>query len=516
MKITSFIFSNFVLSLVFHSFTFGQSDPPLRIEIETKTDDANYKVTTCGDHGLILYYETTVAEDNYKFWVFVAYNKFMQEVWKKDVPVYENMTYRRKIISGDNLFLFFHDTEKKKKEAYNYQVLKVNIQTGRYELFSGNLPENTKLVDFDIIGDRLVAGLDVGEEQTAIFSLNLTTKELTAVYELKEFTSRFETIYIDTLHNSYTGIINVFASKTENYLLLKEFDVNDNNIHSITITPEENKKLNSGKLITINQNERILIGTYDYVKGTTIDKKNYFKNASTGFYSTKIIDQNPTGSQYFNFLELQNMTGYLKSKEYQQALKKASKSEGGSDKYSPAFDMLLHDIVKKDSLIYFIGEAYYEEYHTVTSTYYDYYGRPTPVSYEVFDGYRYFNAFISCFDSNGNKLWDNGMEIFNILTFDLVNRVTIYFNGNETVMAYNREGKIGAKILDGANTAEGVQYYPLESMYVNDKVMADSKSSMEYWYDNYFLAYGFQTIKNNSRSSSEKRVVFYLNKVSFQ
>jgi hypothetical protein len=139
-----------------------------------------------------------------------------------------------------------------------------------------------------------------------------------------------------------------------------------------------------------------------------------------------------------------------------------------------------------------------------------------PVSYEVFDGYKYFNAFISCFDRNGNKLWDNGMEIFNILTFDLTNRVIVYFIENETVLAYNREGKIGAKIFNGTNVVEGVEYYPIESMFVNDKIMADSKSSMEYWYDNYFLAYGFQTIKNNSQSDTDKRVVFYMNKVSFQ
>ena len=108
------------------------------------------------------------------------------------------------------------------------------------------------------------------------------------------------------------------------------------------------------------------------------------------------------------------------------------------------------------------------------------------------------------------------MEIFNILTFDLVNRVNVYFNGNETVLAYNREGKIGSKIFEGSTVIEGVEYDPIEPMFVNDKVMSDSKSSMEYWYDNYFLAYGFQTIKNNSKSDTDKRVVFYINKVSFQ
>jgi hypothetical protein len=210
------------------------------------------------------------------------------------------------------------------------------------------------------------------------------------------------------------------------------------------------------------------------------------------------------------------MTGYLKSKEYRQARKKAGKKEDGKDKYSIDFDLLLHDIIQKDSRFYFIAEAIYEEYHTVTNTYYDYYGRPVPVSYSVFDGYRYFNAFITCFDQDGKKLWDNGMEIFNILSFDLKNRVNTYFINDEIVMAYNREGKIAVKIIKGHEVIESVEYYQLESTYVNDKIMKDTKSNMIFWYDNYFIAYGFQTIKNNSLIRNSKRGVFYINKVAFQ
>jgi hypothetical protein len=230
----------------------------------------------------------------------------------------------------------------------------------------------------------------------------------------------------------------------------------------------------------------------------------------------KIVGNLPQEGRYFNFLEMENMTGYLKSKEYVQALKKAERKDQNPDKYSLDFDLLLHEIIRRDSLNYFVSEAYYEEYHTVTSTYYDYYGRPVPVSYTVFDGYKYFNAFISCFTDEGEKLWDNGLEIFNILTFDLENRVNVYFNHDDVVLAYNREGKIGAKIINGQQIVEGVEYYPLESKYSEDKIIGDSKSNMEYWYDNYFLAYGFQNIKNNSLIGNDKRIVFYINKVFFQ
>lgn len=344
----------------------------------------------------------------------------------------------------------------------------------------------------------------------------MITKETSPVFEMQAERSKIESIYVDTLHNSYVGVFNVLSSRSEYYFVLKEFDTNGNEINSISIQPGENRKLNTGKLITINENERLLIGTYDFVKGSTIDKKDYFDNDAAGFYSIQLIDNVQAASNFYNFLDLENMTGYLKSKEYQQAKRKAENSDGDSDKHSLNFDLLLHEIIQKDSLYYFVAEAYYEAYHTVTSTYYDYYGQPVPVSYSVFDGYKYFNAFISCFNQNGEKLWDNGMEIFDILSFNLVNRVSVYFIEDETLLAYNREGKIGAKMIKGADVVEGLEHYPLESSYADDKIITDTKSSMEYWYDNYFIAYGFQTIRNNSLPNKSKRVVFYINKVAYE
>ena len=180
----------------------------------------------------------------------------------------------------------------------------------------------------------------------------------------------------------------------------------------------------------MNESEKLLIGTYDIVKGGGVDKKNYFDNESSGFYSMKIKDNQQGVSNYYNFLDLENMTGYLRSNEYQQARKKASKNDD-KDKHSVDFDLFLHDVVQIDTMFYFLAEAFYEQYHQVTSTYYDYYGHPVPVTYSVFDGFRYFNAFISCIDKNGIKMWDNGMEIFNILSFDLKNWVNVYFKDED-------------------------------------------------------------------------------------
>jgi hypothetical protein len=508
----------FVLYILigFSNFASSQNDPFLRVEIETKSDAATYKLTTCGEKGLVMFYETTLKQDVYKFWVFVLYNKFLQETWKKDVPVFESMLYRREEVRDDYLYVLYHNEDKRKSEQYNYQVLKINLTTGIYELFSGVLPDNSVVVDFDVFDNNIVIGLNVEQRIGGLYSLNLLTKETKELFSVTNFESRFGSLNLDTTNKNLFAVFNVHESKTSFYHLIKKFDTTLAETASIRLHPQQDKKLNSAKVTSIKADEQLVIGTYDVIKGGSVNSKDYFMKSSTGFYTAKIFGSNITSVNYYNFLELENMTGYLKSREYQQAKRKADKSEEDIDKYSIDFDLLLHDIILRDSLYYFVAEAFYEEYHTVTSTYYDYYGHAVPVSYSVFDGYKYFNAFISCFDSDGNKIWDNGMEIFNILTFRLENRVNVYFEGNNTVLAYNREGKIGAKIIRGSEVVEGVEYYPLETTYVNDKVMSDTKSNMQYWYDNYFIAYGFQTIKNNSLVDANKRIVFYINKVAFQ
>lgn len=498
------------------SIVLGQSDPFLRVEIETKSDEAAFKIIPCSDEGVVFFYETTIKEDNYKFWVFVLYNKYMQETWKKDIPVFHNLTYRKHVYRDNFLYILFHDEEKKKSETYNYQIMKLSLADGKFELLSGDVPNNAEIAAIEVLDESVFAGINTREGHAAVYRLNFKTKETKEVSTYDFGSARFESFYLDTLNNSISVVFNIFTSKANQHLLCNQYNEEGKLLSSAKIIAESGKKFNSGKLIALGKDSWLLIGPYDYISGTSLPAKDYFRHQASGFYTANISGNEQGKTIFNNFLDLENMTGYLKTREFETAKKKAGKNEKAKEKYSIDFNLLLHDIIKKDSLYYFVSEGFYEEYHTVTNTYYDYYGHPSPVSYSVFDGYKYFNAFVACYDEKGNKLWDNGMEIFNILTHNLVNRVVVYFEGDEMVLAFNREGKIGAKIIKGSEVVEGLDYFPIETSYNNDKIMEDTKSNMTYWYDKYFLTYGFQTIKNNTFNRNNKRIVFYINKVGFE
>jgi hypothetical protein len=383
-------------------------------------------------------------------------------------------------------------------------------------MFSGLVPDKASFKSFDIIKNLVLMGFNMEDYMVGIYSFDLENKETKTVYEITENAAEFESFDIDDKNNTYATLVNRQISKSTYYFEYTSFNLDGSRRDSFQINPGTGKKFNTGKIADISGNTKLVIGTFDYVEGKSIKESNYFSDATSGFFAVNIDDKNNLEVKYQDFLDLENMTGYLKSDEYLEAKRKAAKSNDSTGKYSVSYSLLLHDVIERDSLFYFVGDAYYEDYHLVTNTYYDYYGRAVPVSYSVFDGYRYFNTFISCYDIDGNKQWDNGMEIFNILTFDLKKRGNVYFTGNETVMVYNHNGKISAKIINGPEVVEGVESYPIETTFGNDKVTEDSKSNMMHWYDNYFIAYGFQTIRNNSLIKNNKRTVFYINKLAFQ
>lgn len=497
--------------MLFPSWIYCQTDPPLRIELDVKSNEASYRILPCDGAGFVLFYESTVTEEDNTYWVFVFYDTFLNEKWKTEVPLSKQVSYAADASDSAFAHVIFHAAEKKKAE-YNYQIVRILTDNGNAEVFSGNIPEKSVIRDFRVTGNRAFIAYN-DEKHSGIKAFGLTTREGKDLYVNDSTFSQIECICPDASGKVW-AIFNNYYSKTLFYLSALELN-QDGTVESSFIVPlSEGRKYNTAKMASTGDGSILIAGSYDNIKGRDTDIRNYFSNEATGFFTVKIENGGIGEPKFFNFLDFENITGYLKANEFMNARKKANKK--GAENLSLDYDLLVHDIYQYNGLFYFVAEGYYEEYHTVTNTYYDYYGRPMPMSYSVFDGYRYFNAFITCFDGEGNKEWDNGLEIFNILTFDLKKMVTAYFDSSDIVLAYNRDGKIAAKIITEGESAEGTDYYPLEASYANDKVADDSKSLMVPWYDNYFICYGFQVIPNDSYIGNEKRTVFYINKVAFR
>ena len=184
--------------------------------------------------------------------------------------------------------------------------------------------------------------------------------------------------------------------------------------------------------------------------------------------------------------------------------------------YSVDFPLMFQDIVQHDGRFILPAEVYSPQYRTESYTDFDFYGRPYTNSYSVFDGFRYQNAIVAGFDSDGRLIWDNVLEIRNLVSFDPSPKVALYFDGNDILLSFLGDGKIGYKIIRADSIVEKLDYVALDLLYPDDKLINESGGRMIKWYENYFLCYGYQEIKNIALTSNNKRMVFYVNKVRFE
>ena len=80
---------------------------------------------------------------------------------------------------------------------------------------------------------------------------------------------------------------------------------------------------------------------------------------------------------------------------------------------------------------------------------------------------------------------------------------------------YNAEGSLAMKTIRGNEVIEQSAVTPIGMLHANDKVVKDYLSTVAPWYDDFYIAYGYHSIRNNDLSNS-RRTVFYINKIAYR
>ncbi len=325
-------------------------------------------------------------------------------------------------------------------------------------------------------------------------------------------------ITINKKSKDIEAVVALKEKKSSEYIFnLLEYSLEGEKVNTISIaSASKTNFLETAKIITVNETDKMVLGTYSLMS-------NRYKNpdASTntqGYYVLKISRNIQEYCKFYSFNEFKNFYNYLNFKSKNRILKKNAKNKSKGGETELSYQLLLHDIFLYNGNYILASEAYYPEYHTEYYTSY-YNGYPQTNSYLVFDGYRYTHAIVAAFDNNGNIIWDNTMEIWDILTFNLKKRISFVVDkDNNMVVLYSYNGTLYSKQINGNITIEEKDRTPVETNYADDKVKNNSAGDIEYWYDNYFVAYGVQEIRNPEQNPTHKttRNVFYFNKIGFE
>jgi hypothetical protein len=522
----------------------AQENKPMRIEIEAQSESDAYHIIPFGHYGVLLFYKSYEIKSNEAVWYFTLYDTSFRETLTHQVKLDKDLNLKLYDKSNDRLYLFLQKKVNKKVKD-DFALLTFDIHKGSSGILHGINPDHSDINAFRVAGNKACfAGVTVPSAGASVgqFFFSLTLVPLFSGYTLMKYKPSFFTFdldngnihsvniklkgqawaeYLDADTSSKSILLTIknHIPRRKNSMYLNYYTYEGLLLDSILLNTHDSKrKLNTVKMAAVSDSQRYIIGTYNNkTSGYRANAaNNAFNEGSNGFFISRLHHNQQEFIKFYNFSQLKNFYNAFNERNAVRLKKKAIRKAASGNEVSHDYQVLLHDIIIINNELIMIGELYYPEYHSVTYTSYDVYGRPVTSSYTVFDGYRYTNAIVAAFGLNGELLWDNTFEIWNIISNNIDEKVQVLFDGEDVVLTYSSEGEIASKIISGNQVVENKSYTKIQSNYIDDKLISDYNSDMEYWYGHYFITYGYQKIKNTSNDKRNRRTVFYFNKIAFQ
>ena len=505
-----------ILALVFSGQAKAQNnEKPVRVEFNARAEV--FKLVPCGEKGALMFYQSVKDVDpDTKAWVFIFYDKNLEPLWSKEIGIFKDFAFRKEYLDNETLHLVFQKEAKPRNDEHNLQLLTFDVLTGESKFEGIFTPENARMINFQVYGKYFVAGFNYPKE-SALFLIRDLEKGEDLPTIFSENPTFIEDVKVDPENQSVLLAVNVYTSRKNSSLYVNTYDFSGNLASSVFVAPtRESEKLINAQLSFPTADEIFVLGSYNNMNGSvTYNEEAAPGEESEGFYIAKIKADKQQFIRFHELLDFKNITEILNNEELanvQNLIKKEKKKGRPQSLY---YDFLIHDLKKNGDGFLLLAEAYYPEYHQVSTMSYDFYGRPMPYYYNVFDGYRYFNAFAVSVDREGNLQWSNGIKIWDKRSMDLRKSVEAFVDSNTVVMFYNHSGKIYSKVVEGYDQLGNVEKTRISTKNISDIQMESSEGMIRHWYGDAFLAYGYQTLRNSEVGGGSKRRVFYFNKLVF-
>lgn len=519
---------------------FSQAQSVKRVEIPVASNSTEVFTIPLNQQGVIVLNQ--INKTNYTL---TRYDTNLDRIWTVNGTMDASLDYVKHSYDGKNLYLLFS-----RYRSNVYEVVKVNIGPGFIEKYQIMSVDRMEVSDFQALNSSVFIGGVVNSQPVILFT-NLNERKTKVLPSALKNQAEIQSMELDTT----SDILNVtyaVGTKGKNYqLVLKSFDEDGKQISQVAMNPDNEFAMMNGRLNLVSDSTEVMFGTYGHKNSIGSSRG----PTSQGIYFSKLTDNEVTDVKFHSFTEFKNFFNFMPERQRERQERKIQdKKEKGED-LRLDYRLLVHDVIKKDGNYIMIAEAFYADYRynnynpygmnngmnswssfgsPYSSFYNPYrwgygnYGLYSPFSSyyspwgwgnrnynnsQTFDGWIYTHAIVAAFDEKGNLLWDNSIELKDVKEQKLTEKVKASIKGDEIVLSYSNKGQIFTKIIQAEKVLEDTQNKPIDTQLQGDKVKQTTSDNIDFWYNNYFLASGYQKISNDSEGG--KRNVYYLNKVSF-
>lgn len=475
-----------------------------RLEIPLFKDGQNFEIIPAQESGLFLYRRFS-GPKNDPFEI-IKLDTAFQEKWKGYLAVDKRFLLMGKSVANNRLYMLLRYQDFSHNDML---VLSIDQDSGKYltHTVRNFIPFSPS--EFQVTKQAALIGGYYNRIPVVTYYSFATGKSKILGGLLNE---SGELTQIKTYPDgSFDVLISAKNLQHQQTIWIKNYDAAGELLRNYALEPGENKSLLFARSLKTTNDMQVVAGVYG---GRNTEY-------SRGLF---IASVDPSGLQqlrYYSYADLQNFFKYMKAKREQRVKERIERRKIKGKKLRLNYRFMVHELVPYNNQYVLLGEAFYPRYTSADRGYSGGFFSPYSLgrgSYvrdgRIFDGYYYTHAVVMGFDPSGKLLWDNSFEINDIKTYTLEQFVKLEAQPDKIALLYLFENEIRTKIIQGNQVLEGKTYEPIKTKLDNDvlkKEISDA-TKLDYWYGNYFYAYGIQEISNPKFG---KRRVFFINKVSY-
>jgi len=469
----------------------------LRHEIVADRRDA-WEVVPLGAEGLLL----VGSDDRGDAFTFTRYDANFAPLWTKDWAPPERAEVRGAWVDGGDAWLLLH------RRGADFTVLGIDLTTGEPTAFSLTSPvKKTREVEgLFVRGDDawLTAGPAAvdpveGAEGTLVH-VDLTAGSAEAL-DIAGLVGE-PRMRLRHVQATAEGVSVVATVDTQRHRALFVVDVKGRDLEgALAMAPpeEDNTNLLGALRVPASTGGDLVVGTYAQGARDT---------GAQGLFLARFVEGRQDWLRYHSFLSFQHFFDYLPEPMRERLARRIEKKAEKGVELDLGYRLSLHAPLIVGGRYVIVGEAYYPQYHTVTTTT-TANGTTTRTSHEVFDGWRYTHAIVAAFDPLGELVWDASVPIGNVLSATVRDQVAVSVEGDHVHMLYCVGGKVYSLEADGNEVSGEKAEQRLIAAGGDAAVKTSWESRAAWWYDDWFLLWGYERIKEKGA----RRTVFAFSKV---
>lgn len=487
-----------LMGLLWLEDVYGQSKS--RLEFEIKPNQPQPEIVPIERLGIIVFNPSKEKkEDGLSNIKFTFYNTNFEKVWERDVVSNKKLNLNFYEYFDGGFYLIFNNVTKE-----SLQVVKIDPATAEITNYEFYVVKGTTINDFVVKDDKVVIGGSI-KNSPLIQQMDLNTKKTKTLPSIVEGKSvEVLEVFINSKTNAMSAVISSTFNRNKN-VIVRTYRKNPSKFDDLVISSNKKFDFHTARVTNLNAGEKLVMGSYGYRKNSN----------TQGFFIAKFVADRQEFLKFYSFTELNNFFSFLGDREKVKIENKAERKKQKGKDLKINYRLLTHELISQGDQYIMIGEAYYPVY--VTERFIDYFGYRRYYNYRtVFDGNQFTHAVIAGFSKTGDLLWDHSFKINDIKTRNLKEKVKAYVESDEITLFYNLEGNINKLTIQDNKVDNREETLALATEYQNDRIKRADIGSAEYWYDNYFIAWGYQKIKNlDNLEVKKKRNIFYINKMSF-